>query len=347
MSAVEGIAQQAIEWRLSPSDPWRPAGLSARTDYDHQTLAKYQLISGSWPHKKVFGIGQGGDTAFDIHAGDRIYIRVNSRETTIAIGSVIYDQIVQPPSFGGSAQFYTTLEEFGHLTGSENYNRIFASTAQFDPDRATAIANTMQDKLEKQNLLVGGASPRGGSIADPYKHFFQDPLDGLFFIMGFMATITLILGLFLVYNTITALINRQINQIGILKAIGARTRIIFFVYLTIVFIYGRWPLCSRFHSVPWRHASGRLPAGRLQRRGRLRAVAARHPGPGGDRPGRPHPGQPCARSGPASRITVREAISNYGLRAEATLLDRLLARLRFMPEMLALPSAIPSATNSA
>ena len=30
VSAVEGIAQQAIEWRLSPSDPWRPAGLSAR-----------------------------------------------------------------------------------------------------------------------------------------------------------------------------------------------------------------------------------------------------------------------------------------------------------------------------
>ena len=96
----------------------------------------------------------------------------------------------------------------------------------------------MQDKLEKQDLMVGGASPRGGSIADPNKHFFQDPLDGLFFIMGFMATIALILGLFLVYNTITALINRQINQIGILKAIGARTRTIFFVYLTIVFAYG-------------------------------------------------------------------------------------------------------------
>ena len=37
-----------------------------------------------------------------------------------------------------------------------------------------------------------------------------------------------------------------------------------------------------------------------------------------------------------SRITVREAISNYGLRAEATLLDRLMAKLRYLPELLAL-----------
>ncbi len=38
----------------------------------------------------------------------------------------------------------------------------------------------------------------------------------------------------------------------------------------------------------------------------------------------------------ASRITVREAISNYGLRAEATLLDRLMAKIRHLPELLAL-----------
>ncbi len=80
-------------------------------------------------------------------------------------------------------------------------------------------------------------------MTDPTKHFFQDPLDGLFFIMGFMATITLMLGLFLVYNTITALINRQINQIGILKAIGASRGTIFLVYLTIVFAYGVLALC--------------------------------------------------------------------------------------------------------
>ncbi len=336
VTAVEGLAQQGIEWRLSPADPWRPAGLSARKDYAHQTLSKYALLSGEWPHKKVFGVGQGGDAAFHIHAGDRVYIRVDSRETIVTIGGVIEDQNVQPPSFGGNAQFYTSLEEFGHLTGSEKFNRIFASTGRFDLEQATAIANEMQHKLEKQDVMVGGASPRGGSIADPAKHFFQDPLDGLFFIMGFMAAIALILGLFLVYNTITALINRQINQIGILKAIGARTGTIFLLYLTIVFAYGVMALMISIPLSTWAaetlgdylmaafNAEGAFELSPLAIQAQV-VIALVAP--------------VLASLGPlwtASRITVREAISNYGLRAESTLLDRLLARLRFLPELLAL-----------
>lgn len=31
---VEGLLTTNIEWRLSPDDPWQPAGLTARDDYD-------------------------------------------------------------------------------------------------------------------------------------------------------------------------------------------------------------------------------------------------------------------------------------------------------------------------
>ena len=336
VTAIDGIAQAGIEWRLSPDDPWRPAGLSARRDYDDQTLSRYELIDGAWPHKKFFAVGQGGDAAYGIDMGDRVFIRVNDYETEIAIGGVLQDQVVQPPSFGGNAQFYTTLEYFGHLTGSESFNRIFASTARFDQVQAQVIADAMQKKLEKQDIMAGGASPRGGSIADPSKHFFQDPLDGIFFIMGFMATITLVLGLFLVYNTITALINRQTNQIGILKAIGARRRTIFMLYLTTVFAYGVMALMLALPLGAWSaqvlgdylmssfNAEGAFELSPLAIQAQI-VIALVAP--------------VLASLGPlwtASRITVREAISYYGLRAEPTLLDRFMARLRYLPELLAL-----------
>ena len=336
VTAIEGIAQAGIEWRLSPDDAWQPAGLSARKDYDEQTLSRYELIGGEWPHKKSFAVGQGGDAAYGIDMGDRVYIRLDDYETEVTIGGVLQDQIVQPPSFGGNAQFYTTLENFGHLTGSETFNRIFAATARFDQTQAQAIADAMQKKLEKQEIMAGGASPRGGSIADPSKHFFQDPLDGLFFIMGFMATITLILGLFLVYNTITALINRQTNQIGILKAIGARRRTIFMLYLTTVFAYGVMALMLALPLGAWSaqvlgdylmssfNAEGAFELSPLAIQAQI-VIALVAP--------------VLASLGPlwtASRITVREAISYYGLRAEPTLLDRFMARLRYLPELLAL-----------
>ncbi len=336
VTAIEGIAQAGIEWRLAPGDPWQPAGLSARRDYDEQILSTYELINGEWPHKKFFAVGQGGDTAYGIDLGDRVFIRVDDYETEVTIGGVLQDQIVQPPSFGGNAQFYTTLENFGYLTGSETFNRVFASTAHFDQAQAQAVADAMQKKLEKQEIMAGGASPRGGSISDPSKHFFQDPLDGLFFIMGFMATITLILGLFLVYNTVTALINRQTNQIGILKAIGARRRTIFMLYLTTVFAYGVMALMLALPLGAWSaqvlgdylmssfNAEGTFELSPLAIQAQI-VIALVAP--------------VLASLGPlwtASRITVREAISYYGLRAEPTLLDRFMARLRYLPELLAL-----------
>ena len=45
-------------------------------------------------------------------------------------------------------------------------------------------------------------------------------------------------------------------------------------------------------------------------------------------------------------ITVREAISYYGLRAEPTLLDRFMARLRYLPELLALTISNTFVTSS-
>jgi putative ABC transport system permease protein len=336
VAELEGLFQEAIEWRKSPGDSWQPAGLNARDDYGEQKLAKLNLLTGAWPHKTALAMGQGADARFGVQQGDTIEVRVANHVFHLRIEGVVYDPNVQPPSFGGNAQFYVTRAEFGNLTGDERFNRILASMASYDEARATAIADEMQDKLEKQGMESGGFSPYGLRVADPAKHFFQDALDGLFFIMGFMAAITLILGLFLVYNTITALINRQVNQIGILKAIGARSRVIFGLYLTIVFCYGVLALLIALPtSVLAARSLGAFLMAAFNAEGEFElsgwAVAVQ---------------MAIALLAPllaclvpvsaGARITVREAISTYGLRASASWLDRLLARIRALPELLAL-----------
>jgi putative ABC transport system permease protein len=336
VTAVEGLAQKTVEWRLSPEDLWQPAELSARDNYEQQVLSINGLVSGVWPHKKQIAVGQGGDTAFQLHEGDRVYIRVDKHVTAFIISGVIYDPIGYPPSVGGNVQFYTTREQFGYLIGNENYTRIFAATERFDQAQAASIAAELQIKLEKQGVLVGGALPRGDKIANPAEHFFQANLNGMFFILGFMAAFILLLSLFLVYNTITALVNRQINQIGILKAIGAQAPAIFFVYLAIVLTCG---LMAILIAIPLSALAARalgaflmaafnakgefaLSALSVQAQGVIALLT------------------PLAASlGPlwtSGRIPVHEAISSYGLRADATLLDRMLAKVRFLPALLAL-----------
>jgi len=233
---VEGYRETTIEWRLTPKDDWKPAGLIARDKYDEQKYAKLTLVSGTWPHDKVFAVDQGSDTAFGINAGGTIYIRVNDHIHEVKIGGVVYNPTSQPPAFGGNAQFYTTRDRMGQLTDDRNFNRVLAGAPVYDEKILTNLADRMERRLENMDVEAGGFFP--GRVVSPEKHFFQDVLDGIFLVMGIMAVLALILGLFLVYNTINALISQQINQIGIMKAIGAKTGQILRTYLMLVFIYG-------------------------------------------------------------------------------------------------------------
>ncbi len=45
------------------------------------------------------------------------------------------------------------------------------------------------------------------------------------------------MGLFLNYNTINAIITEQVNQIGVMKAIGAGMSQILWIYLFTIFVY--------------------------------------------------------------------------------------------------------------
>ena len=72
----------------------------------------------------------------------------------------------------------------------------------------------------------------------PEQALFPGPDGWLLSLLGVLGVLALILGLLLVYNTINALISRQVDQIGVMKAIGGRTGQILRLFLTAVFIYG-------------------------------------------------------------------------------------------------------------
>ncbi len=337
---VEGLLTTNIEWRLSPNDPWQAAGLIARDDYKDQKFNKLTLITGEWPADKTFAMEKGNDTFFNIPLGGQIYIKVNDKERVVKVGGILSNGMVFPASMGGNAQFYATRDTYGDLTSERDFNQFLAGAAEYDPAKLTDIANQMQRQLEKQDIDSGGAalgSDNNTRIADPNKHFLQDFLDGLFLVLSIMGALILILGLFLVYNTINAVIAQQINQIGIMKAIGASTRQILRIYLLTVLVYGFLALMVA------------LPLGALGAYGinvfmltffnidpgpftiSLQAIAVQ---------------MVIALLAPlvaslipiftGVRITVREAISTYGLGGAVGLLDRLVARMQHVSRLVLL-----------
>ncbi len=330
VAEIEAFNNATIEWRAHPEDDWRPGGLTARADYETQNMNKLELLEGDWPSGRTAAIGQDA-AVFGVTDGATVEFRVNNKEFKVPTHGKIYDQLVQPATFGGTAQFYVDQEFYEYLIGDKNFGRVMVKAPVWNEDAIILLADRIEDRIQKMG------SETGRFITDPNKHFFQDQMDGLFFLMGVLGIFSLILGLLLVYNTINSIIASQTDQIGVMKAIGARTGQITRFYLTLVMIYG---ILALLVSLPlgilgawgissWLVGSFGSDLGEFQidQQAILVQMAISLFAP------------LLVALVPifnAARITVREAISTYGLATSTGLLERMLTKIKFISRLLML-----------
>jgi putative ABC transport system permease protein len=141
----------------------------------------------------------------------------------------------------------------------------------------------------------------------------------VFFLLAVFGYMTALLSIFLVINTITALMTQQTRQIGIMKSVGGGTAQITIMYLALIFSFG---LVSLLLAVPLANLAAQvIGAGMAQF---INVIAL---------PFKTYP-QTLAQQAIVSivvpllaallpifnsvRVTVREAISDYGLGGNAT-----------------------------
>lgn len=331
VAEIEGVNSSVLEWRVNPEDEWKQGGINLRANYSDQKMNVLELVSGSFPHGDVAAVEMGSDTFFGIPTDGEIYIKINDRIKKLKIGGVIYNAFSQPAYFGGTAQFYVTQEKFENLLGDSDYSQLYINASQYDEEKVKELGDRLQAKVKKMD------NDSYRIILDPNKHFFQDQLDGIFMLLGVLGALSLVLGLLLVYNTVNAIISRQVDQIGIMKAIGANTWQIFKIYLANVFLYG---VLAMLLAVPlgvigsWVLSSWLVGSFGADIGGFtvswlaiwiMIAITIIAPLVASLLP---------IFSG--VKITVREAISTYGLTTDTGLIENLLSRAKHISRMIAL-----------
>lgn len=330
---TEGDTALSIQWRPDATQPWQNATLRARLDYDDQRFFTYTLVDGQWPERRSMAVLDG----YGVQAGDRVELEISGRTRPIEIAGTLRAVNVIPPNLGGNATFYTTQSHFEEITGRSGFSLVYGSVPVYTEEIAEVAADEMEDQLERQDFAVSAPGGRGVTTFSPDEHFMQETLDGVFLILIIMGVASLLLGLLLVYNTLSAIVSQQVSQIGVLKAIGASRAQILLLYFTVALIYGLIAMVlSLILGALAAHGLRILltgligiPTGRLTISASaafvqiLVAVVT-----------------PLAvAAGPilqGSGITVREAISSYGLSGGGGWLDNLLARLTFMSRMMAM-----------
>ena len=331
---VEGELRTAVRWRPDPATPWRDAPLVVRDDFTRQKFDRVELLAGRWPDDRAVVVEHSAIDFFGIPVGGSITISIGDSVRTVSVGGAVRDLQSFPPQFGGDAAFYANREFAAWLLGVRDFNWVKAQVPRFSEQSAEDAAAALQERLLKIGYRSG--TPE---IQNPSEHFFQETVDTVILILGVMAVLSLALGLFLVVNTIHAILAQQVSQIGVMKAVGAMTGQVVRLYLAGVVMYGALALVI---ALPLGNLAAHALSGALLRLlnisiepFRLSATAISQQ-------------MATALIAPAlaalwpivsgARVTVREAIASYGIGLDycASVFDRLLARVRGLPRPLML-----------
>ncbi|GMQ30721.1 ABC transporter permease [Algoriphagus confluentis] len=154
---------------------------------------------------------------------------------TIPIMATVHDPLQAPAQMERLAYGYAAMDLVESISGQNAQRFIFRLNAeQKDVDGLKKEAEKLVKKLEEKGGIVSGLT-----IKEPGKHIHQPIIDGASFLQKSFGLVLLIIGLTLFSLFLLILLLPQIPQIGILKALGASSRQVFFSFnLVILMIIG-------------------------------------------------------------------------------------------------------------
>ncbi len=240
---VEAQNELRIRYRLTPTDEWQPGVLTMRANYKEQKYNLLQLKEGEWPRRDNVGIDIRAIQYLNLEFGDKIIFELDGTDRALPITSRIRHHFITSPDFGSDANFFVDaqgLERFNIPDGE--FNTLLVRIEPYSDELAHEMASEIKDRLGK--IDVGIATT---FYNKPDEHWGQQFFDGLYLVLQLLAVVSLGMSVVLIFNTLTALITQQTNQIGIIKAIGGQTGTITQVYLMGVLVYG---ILALFVSLP-------------------------------------------------------------------------------------------------
>ena len=168
--------------------------------------------------------------------GDTIVVELDDgKRRELQFAGYLHSPTGIPYSLSPTLDAYVNTDTIVWLGGSRDFNQLAVSVAEnpTDAEHVTMVAQTVADAVEHS-----GATVYYVYVYEPGHHFAYSISQGMFAIMGVLGWLTVLLGVFLVVNTIMSLMAQQTRQIGIMKATGGGTLQVFGMYIVLIIAFG-------------------------------------------------------------------------------------------------------------
>ena len=153
---------------------------------------------------------------------------------------VVHDQTIGATQGGGGfflapIQGYITSDPLEWLEQPPALNRLLVTVEENPNDLAhlREISNQISKEIENDGYTIYSTVERA-SNNHPNSVYVQ-AISSVLFLLGLMVVF---LSAFLITNTLSALLNQQVHQIGVMKTIGGRRGQIVGIYMLLIFIFG-------------------------------------------------------------------------------------------------------------
>jgi putative ABC transport system permease protein len=234
---VEGAAVGELRLRVG-EEAYIPIEVRAIPDFEGMNINKVTQIAGSWPpadKEIVIDKNKLADTGAQI--GDEIEVRLPSGTIRkMRLVGVIQDQTIGADSGGGGyfmapVQGYVTYDTLEWLEKPLLLNQVYATVTENPEDlnHIRAVADRLVEDFDADGYEVLNSTVRGS--ADHPIVSYLNAIGGVLIVLGLLSVF---LSAFLITNTLSALLNQQIEQVGVMKTVGAtRTQVngIYFVLI--------------------------------------------------------------------------------------------------------------------
>ncbi len=210
-------------------DEWKPLLLFAVDSFKEMRIGKFWPEGGEWPP----GAGnilleRAAVRVAGRNVGEGVVVRLpGARQKELRISGIVHDPAQAPAWMEGLVYGYISRETLATL-GNRPLNEIMLTVRErpFDKTYIRATAKSVTDWMEKEGLKILRVD-----VPEPRHHPHQTQLKALLFLLQAFGGLSFVLSTLLVATLINAIMAQQVRQIGVMKAIGARTRQMAGMYL--------------------------------------------------------------------------------------------------------------------
>lgn len=252
---AEGRRSLIVRFQPDPAvNAWYPMELFVIADYAEMQVNKvrperfFEPDPASWPAPNIWppperalliertSLLMANLGLTRLHQGDTVLVRTPARtERVLPLAGVTYDFARVPATTAGRAYGYITFDTLEWLGEPRTYNELLIVVAgdRADPVHIKQVTDAVRQKVERSGrTILRTEIPEPGKL--PLDYQFQ----AISLILAIMGILALLLSSFLIINVISALLAQQTRQIGVMKAIGARSNQVFFIYIVTVLFFG-------------------------------------------------------------------------------------------------------------